>query len=146
MRVTRKTGTEEIRLALEGASTLKEVEAIARQCNPSQLFDVVLPWCSANRPEIAELLDGEKATAHLEISGDETDGGWWTFHINGNTVRTESGQHGHADLGVHMDILTWEDLQSGENDPPRAYTQGRIKFSGNPAIGVRVLGRLRKYL
>lgn len=145
--ITRKTQPAEIEAALaQAGDDFRSLEAIARKCTPTQVFECVVPWSSANRGEIAELLAGESGRTHIEISDDDRDGGWWTFEYAAGKVTVIRGKSGAADLGVHMNIFTWEELQRKELDPPKAYAQGKVRFSGNPAIGVRILGRMIKFL
>ncbi len=147
MTMTRKTTPANIEAALEAVvHDLKELERLARQTTPTQMFETVLPWCARRRTEVEDILGAERAITHIEISDDERDGGWWTVYFNEGALRVERGKIGKADLGVHLSIFTWEDLQKGDDDPAKAYAAGRVKFSGNPAVGVRIMGRLLKYL
>lgn len=37
-------------------------------------------------------------------------------------------------------------IEISDDDPAKAYAAGRVKFSANPAVGVRIMGRLLKSL
>ena len=108
---------------------------------------------SANLPSPREVLDhlpghflpekagDARATVHLELTG--VHAGQWTVRVAEGRCEVCDGFQGIPDLALQADGSDYAQIMEGSLNPLAAFMQGRVKFSGDLTVALRMQGWFR---
>jgi putative sterol carrier protein len=85
---------------------------------------------------VPEKAAGVNSTVQFNLSGDK--GGSWYVRIKNQSLEVEQGEAPGADLVFAADAQDALDIFTGKLNPMRAYMSGRVKFSGNTSLAMRL--------
>ncbi len=103
---------------------------------------------SSNLPNPREVLDhlprhflpdaagDSQATIHLELTGEYA--GQWTVRVVDRKCEVFDGFQGTPDLTLQAEGSDYVQIMEGTLNPVAAFMQGRVKFSGDPTVAVRM--------
>jgi putative sterol carrier protein len=82
-----------------------------------------------------------RATVHLELTG--VHAGQWTVRVAEGRCEVRDGFQGTPDLTLQADGSDYVQIMEGTLNPVAAFMQGRVKFSGDLTVALRMQGWFR---
>jgi len=79
---------------------------------------------------------GLKKTIQWDISGEQA--GKWAFKIEKQTCQLIPGGVEKADMTFHLKDQDWLAIAEGKLDPMKAFTQGKVKVTGDMMLAMRI--------
>ncbi len=89
-----------------------------------------------------EMAGNARSTVHLELSGDH--GGQWTVRVADGACQVLDGLQGTPDLIVQGEGEDYVRIMEGTLMPMEAFLQGRVKFSGDISLALKMQSWFRR--
>lgn len=91
---------------------------------------------------VAEEAGEVDAIVHFKFTGAEA--GEWNATIQNGTCRVAQGiPRTRPTITIAADSEDYRHIVSGELDPSRAFMEGRLKLTGNPALAMKLVSMCR---
>jgi putative sterol carrier protein len=121
-----------------GISVSKNGDCESKEAVRSEIFNfTVKSWNDI----ITEFVDsgcsyavetGANGNGEIELTG--AGGGIWTISINNNGCKVSKGSMGNPDAKLTISAVDFSAILSGQTDPIKLFSEGRIIFEGDPTI------------
>lgn len=86
--------------------------------------------------------EGVDAVVHFKFTGSEP-GEWNAVIENGACVVSQGLPRSKPTISISADSADYIDIVEGRTEPTRAFMEGKIRFTGDAQLALRLLGLFR---
>ena len=137
MALNASSSADDIKKELEGVDPFDKsaLQEKTKDLNPSQVFEVVMPYMFEKNPQAAQKVAGINATFQFIIEGD--DGGNWAVKL-GDGLEVVPELDPNANCTITMKLDDWKAMNAGTLNPQMAFMSGKLKFKGDMSLAMRL--------
>lgn len=95
-------------------------------------------------PQMVDANQAKGLTGRVQFSLSGEGGGEWGVVLDDGKVSVEQGKMAQPQLTVKASTENAEKLLNGKLDPMMAFMTGKVKIAGDMALGMKLIGLLKR--